>query len=256
MTAFHAYIGVDYSGAGEPGERQAGIQVFRATAGAAGSVGRVAPPRAKATASWSRRELSAWLGEQLFGSAGPVIAGIDHAFSFPESYMRRHGLTTWDAFLKDFEQHWPTRERSVEVLRAGNARTGSNVEMRLADQWSSSAKSVFLFDVQGSVAKSTHAGIPWLAELRRELGEWVHFWPFDGFEVPAGRSVVAEVYPSLVRRRYVRTLRSADEHDAMAVCTWLRERDAAGFLGRYLEPPLTEAERALARLEGWILGVA
>jgi hypothetical protein len=27
------------------------------------------------------------------------------------------------------------------------------------------AKRVFLFDVQGAVAKSTHAGLPWLHEL-------------------------------------------------------------------------------------------
>ena len=28
------------------------------------------------------------------------------------------------------------------------------------------AKSVFHFDVQGSVAKSTHAGLPWIKALR------------------------------------------------------------------------------------------
>lgn len=38
------------------------------------------------------------------------------------------------------------------------------------------AKSVFHFDVQGSVAKSTHSGIPWLRFLRQRLGERVHFW--------------------------------------------------------------------------------
>ena len=253
MAAFHRYIGIDYSGAGEPSDRQPGLQVYRSTPEALAA--RVAPPDTRTTVNWSRRELAGWLTEEIERAEAPVIVGIDHAFSFPASYMQRHGLTTWDAFLEDFDQHWPTRERGVEALRAGNARTGSNVEMRLADQWTSSAKSVFLFDVQGSVAKSTHAGIPWLTQLRRQLGERVHFWPFDGFEVPAGRSVVAEVYPSMVRRRYVRTARSVDEHDAMAVCAWLRERDTAGFLGRYLEPPLTEAERELARLEGWILGV-
>ncbi len=41
----------------------------------------------------------------------------------------------------------------------------------------------------------------------------------------------------------------------MAVCAWLQERDGAGFLEYYFALPLTEAERELARLEGWILGV-
>jgi hypothetical protein len=42
------------------------------------------------------------------------------------------------------------------------------------------AKSVFHFDVQGSVAKSTHAGIPWLRYIRQHAKAPVHFWPFDG----------------------------------------------------------------------------
>jgi hypothetical protein len=46
---------------------------------------------------------------------------------------------------------------------------------------------VFHFDVQGSVAKSTHAGIPWLRFIRRRLGARVHFWHFDGWDIPAGR---------------------------------------------------------------------
>jgi hypothetical protein len=38
----------------------------------------------------------------------------------------------------------------------------------------SSARSVFQFDVQGSVAKSTHAAIPWLKRIREAAGERVH----------------------------------------------------------------------------------
>jgi hypothetical protein len=57
------------------------------------------------------------------------------------------------------------------------------------------------FDVQGSVAKSTHAGLPWLRHLRRECKRSVHFWPFDGWGIPEGSSVVAEIYPSLWTRR-------------------------------------------------------
>ena len=68
---------------------------------------------------------------------------------------------------------------------------------RLTEQRTRGAKSVFHFDVQGQVAKSTHAGIPWLRYLRRQLGTRVHFWPFDGWAMPAGRSAVVEVYPAL-----------------------------------------------------------
>jgi hypothetical protein len=39
---------------------------------------------------------------------------------------------------------------------------GNSRWRRLTEERAGSAKSVFHFDVQGSVAKSTHAGIPWL----------------------------------------------------------------------------------------------
>ena len=81
--------------------------------------------------------------------------------------------------------------------RAGNARW-----RRLTEERAGGAKSVFQFDVQGSVAKSTHAGIPWLRFIRQRLGARVHFWPFDGWDIPAGRSAIAEVYPALWSRNF------------------------------------------------------
>ena len=53
------------------------------------------------------------------------------------------------------------------------------------------------------MAKSTHAD-PWLRFIRHRLGDGVHFWPFDGWEIPAGHSAVAEIYPALMRRSFVR----------------------------------------------------
>jgi hypothetical protein len=144
----------------------------------------------------------------------------------------------------------------VESLREGNKRSGSPSEYRLVDTWSSSAKSVFEFDVQGAVAKSTHAGIPWLVKVRQTLGTKVHFWPLDGSDAPDGKSVIAEVYPSVFRRRYAREERSADEHDAYAAARWLREADERGILDHYVHPPLTAAEKLLAEREGWILGIS
>ncbi|MFM0741658.1 hypothetical protein PQQ51_30850 [Paraburkholderia xenovorans] len=55
---------------------------------------------------------------------------------------------------------------------------------------------MFHFDVQGAVAKSTHSGLPWLLYLHRELGEKVHFWPFDGWDIAPGRSAIVEACPS------------------------------------------------------------
>lgn len=119
----------------------------------------------------------------------------------------------------------------------------------------SRGKSVFHFDVKGSVAKSTHAGIPWLRTLRQQLGSHLHFWPFDGWDIPAGHSVVAEVYPALWKHAYAPEGRTPDQHDAYTVATWLRQADRDGRLQGALHPNLSPPERGIAQVEGWILGV-
>jgi hypothetical protein len=68
---------------------------------------------------------------------------------------------------------------------------------RLTEERAGNPKSIFHFDVQRLVAKSTNFGIPWLRFIRQRIGERVHFWPFDGWDISAGRSVIAEVYPAL-----------------------------------------------------------
>jgi hypothetical protein len=113
---------------------------------------------------WTRRAIAEWLVIQV-SSEKPMLVGIDHAFSFPVQYFERHRLQhDWPSFLEDFQHHWPTdnTKTSVESLRNGNIRTGDASWFRLTEQWTASAKSVFRFDVRGQVAKSTHAGLPWL----------------------------------------------------------------------------------------------
>jgi hypothetical protein len=114
---------------------------------------------------------------------------------------------------------------------------------------------VFHFDAPGSVAKATHAGLPWLRVLRQRLGEKVHFWPFDGWTIPEGRSAVVEVYPSLWNKRFPPGDRNSHQHDAYCVAAWLADEDRSGRLGAYLAPDLSEPERSVAVIEGWILGV-
>ena len=83
----------------------------------------------------------------------------------------------------------------------------------------------------------------------------IHFWPFDGWEIPEGKSVVAEVYPSLWTRRFPRDGRDGDEQAAYAAAAWLQRADLNGSLGTFLHPPLTPDEREVANIEGWILEV-
>lgn len=211
---------------------------------------------------WTRRGLAEWLCNELDRDI-PTLVGIDHAFSFPLAYFERYRLSSnWQDFLVDFQHHWPTDNRNTYVCfiredpsGQGLKRTGERSWLRVTEQWTPTAKSVFGFGVQGEVATSTHAGLPWLLYLRNQCKRPVHFWPFDGWEISEGKSVAAEVYPSLWTRRFPRDDRDGDEQAAYAATAWLQRSDRDGSLSRFLNPNLTAEERGIARIEGWILGV-
>jgi hypothetical protein len=263
-AAFARYIGIDYSGAQTPTANLKGLRVYMA-AGDASPV-EVPPPQSSRTQSprkyWSRKALAEWLVERLAEDA-PTLVGIDHGFSFPLRYFEVHHLKPdWPAFLDDFQRHWPTAEDHTYVdfirdgLRGeGAERMGDARWRRLTELRTGRAKSVFHFDVQGSVAKSTHAGIPWLRFIRQRLGARVHFWPFDGWDIPAGRSAIAEVYPALWSRGFAPEDRTSDQHDAYSIAAWFSRADRDGSLAAFLKPNLTPPERTVAQVEGWILGV-
>ena len=139
---------------------------------------------------------------------------------------------------------------------ARGQRVGRANEFRLTERWTSSTKSVFQFDGQGTVAKSTHSGIPWLRWLREEAGDLIHMWPFDGWQPPPGKAVIVEVYPSIFRNRCTHGNRTGDEQDAFATACWMAKMAERGALARYFAPPLNDIERATAEREGWIMGIA
>lgn len=257
---FDLHFGIDYSGRETPTSRTPALQVYASFDHE--EPRRILSPSSteKTFKNWCRKEIAEWLIEQARKNI-TFIAGIDHGFSFPETYFTRYGITSWSQFLDDFCRYWPTDDDHtyVDFIRHSEDgppdRTGSNKDFRLTEKWTSSAKSVFQFDVQGSVAKSTHAGIPWLRRIRDEVGDKVHFWPFDGWKIPKEQSVIAEVYPSIFSKRYPRGDRTADQQDAYATARWLSESDERGILHGYFEPPLNDEEQRTADLEGWILGI-
>jgi hypothetical protein len=257
--AFDHYIGIDYSGAETPTSSLKGLRVYLADR--TGPPSEVEPPPSPRK-YWTRRGVAEWLVER-FSAGRPAIVGIDHAFSFPLCYFETHCLPpNWPEFLDDFQHHWPTDEDHtyVDFVRdgaAGNgaARSGNSRWRRLTDIRAGAAKSVFHFDVQGSVAKSTHAGLPWLRFIRHKMGGRVHFWPFDGWRIPGGLSTIVEVYPALWSRGFAQEGRTSHQQDAWSVAEWLRRADLDGGLQGFLEPSLSSEDRVVAQVEGWILGV-
>ncbi|MBH2009036.1 MAG: hypothetical protein I8H71_04965 [Xanthomonadaceae bacterium] len=258
MPSFDRYIGIDYSGAETPSASLKGLRVYLASGDAPAS--EVLPPPSPRK-YWTRRGVAEWMAERLAEDV-PTLVGIDHGFSFPLRYFEVHHLPpNWPAFLDDFQHHWPTDDDHtyVDFVRNGSCGNGAarmgNPRWRRTCEERCRGKSVFHFDVQGSVAKSTHAGIPWLRTLRQQLGPRLHFWPFDGWDIPAGHSAVTEVYPALWKHAYAPEDRTPDQHDAYTVATWLRQADRDGRLKDALHPNLSPPERGIAQVEGWILGV-
>jgi hypothetical protein len=66
---------------------------------------------------------------------------------------------------------------------------------------------------------------------------------------------VVEVYPALWNRTFPREERTDDQHDAYSVAEWFRQAASDGRLAGFFDPALTPAERGVAQIEGWILGV-
>ena len=167
---FDRYIGIDYSGAETPTASLKGLRVYLAD--------RLSPPvevlpPPSPRKYWTRRGIAEWLVERFYEDRATLV-GIDHGFSFPLRYFEAHHLIPdWSMFLDDFQRHWPTDNDNtyVDFVRLGNcgngaARTGNTRWRRITEERAGTAKSVFHFDVQGSVAKSTHSGIPWLCVFR------------------------------------------------------------------------------------------
>jgi len=256
--SFRRYIGIDYSGAETPTSSLKGLRVYKASR-------QVVPVEVQPPPSprkyWTRRGIAEWLIKCLSEEV-PTLVGIDHGFSFPLRYFEvNHLVPDWDMFLDDFQRHWPTDEDNTYVdfvrdgLRGnGEARSGNARWRRLTEE-RAGAKSVFHFDVPGSVAKSTHAGLPWLRFLRQKLKSKVHFWPFDGWKIPAGKSALVEVYPSLWNKSFPREELTPDQQDAYAAAAWLRQADLEGNLNKFLKPSLLPGEYPVAEIEGWILGI-
>ena len=254
---FLRFIGIDYSGAETRDASLKGLRVYQAQDGRLPR--EVLPPPGNRK-YWSRRGVAEWLVAMLKDDI-PTIVGIDHGFSMPLAYFERHRLPhDWSSFLDDFCHHWPTDHPNVYVdfvregvLGSGAERMGERNWRRYTEVAAGSAKSVFHFDVQGSVAKSTHSGLPWLRFIRQSLPQ-VHFWPFDGWEPRLNATVIAEVYPRLCSANYEAEDRTPDQHDAYSVTRWLAEATVSGEIDRLLQPPLRGHIKAAAAVEGWILG--
>ena len=222
---FSRYIGIDYSGAQTPTASLKGLRIYAAE-GEAAPVEVLPPPSPRKY--WTRKGVADWLVERLAEDAATLV-GIDHGFSFPLRYFEAHRLEPdWPAFLDDFQRHWPTDEDNtyVDFIRDGTVGNGS-ARMGGA-RWRRLTKCALARRRASFDSTFRPGSSSWLRFIRRRLRPRVHFWPFDGWDIPAGRSAIAEVYPALWNRSYARQDRISDQHDAYSVAAWLSRADSDG----------------------------
>jgi len=152
--SFSRYIGIDYSGAETPSSSLKGIRVYQVSRE---SLPMEVEPLPSPRKYWTHRGLAEWLLERLSEDVATLV-GIDHGFSFPLRYFEVHYLKPdWPIFLDDYQKHWPTdaEQTYVDFVRDGlrgngRARPGNTRWRRITEE-RVGAKSVFHFDVPGSV---------------------------------------------------------------------------------------------------------
>ena len=278
---FERTIGIDYSGAETAFDGIKGLRVFMTEIKKPDEPAYEIPPTS-GEEYWTRRELSKWLIKEL-AEPIPTIAGIDHAFSFPKEYFEENNIPRdWNAFLEDFCKHWPTDKEGVSPNSLRNsrdqmalARCGKCTWLRETEEQCRKRKyppsSVFCFSGSKQVGPSTHAGLPFLLQIRNYFPKSkLHVWPFDGWKVPQGKSCLVEAYPSLYVDDYKKDKKCPqkpelpkkdrtwkDRRDAYAVAMWLRDMDNdKGELQSYLDLESQLPKEALerAKYEGWIIG--
>lgn len=137
-------------------------------------------------------------------------------------------------------------------------------ERRLADTRAPGAKTVWQLAYAGSVGSQALLGIPALERLRGDprLAGHVALWPFEtGLAVPEAPIVLAEIYPSLIRRAVAARRGAYEILDAAQVrvnAAAFAALDRAGGLAPLFAGPadLSPAERRVIETEeAWILGL-
>ncbi len=144
----------------------------------------------------TRRQVVDYLLEKICGG-GPLIIGLDFAFSFPEWYLDEYHLENvqalWAEAAKRGERwlngqtppFWgldgPFKSQPEEVM--------DDLGLRETD-WANGGESVFHVSGGANVGTGTIRGLPHLAEMQN-AGATI--WPFDA-PVPDSPNVI-EIYP-------------------------------------------------------------
>jgi len=262
--------------------------------------GRALEPEYARTRREAVARLAAFIAAEL-DAGRRVLAGFDFPFGYPAGVARHLtgsdsalALRDWlAARIEDaadnannrfhvaaeinrrypgigpFWGHPPTRDFPDIPARetARRRRGGHPPERRIADRRAAGAKTVWQLAYAGSVGSQALVGLPALKRLLDDprLAGRAAVWPLQtGLRAPdtAGTPLVlAEIYPSLLRREVARRRRKGEIPDRAQVrvnAAAFARLDAEGGLAPLFQgaPDLSDEERRrIEKEEAWILGL-
>ena len=299
MPLFHTHIVVDWSARSKPSPaKPTKDAIWWAGARVDGSRVPTLEPQYARTRDDALQCLARLIEDEL-DAGRHVLAGFDFPFGYPEGVAahltgKASALALWDWLAERIEDAPNNANNRYEVAAAINAdytglgpcwgrpgnwsfpnipvrkseRTGQEChpsERRVADQCAEGAKTVWQLAYAGSVGSQVLLGLPALKRLitcPSIVGRAV-VWPLQtGLQTPKEPAVViAEVYPSLLKREISERKREGEIPDCAQVrvnAEAFARLDAGGGLAPLFSgaPFLTPAQRQLIETEeAWILGL-
>ncbi len=294
MTIFHTHVIVDWSARSKPSPARATRDAIWWAVARDGIVDEPAYARTRHDAV---ERLAALIAAEL-DAARRVLIGFDFPFGYPAGVAAHltgeaSALTLWNwlaARIEDTEentnnrfavaeeinrtypgfgpfwgrpQNWPY----PEVPTRESSRTGREAhppERRIADLHAKGAKTIWQLAYAGSVGSQVLLGLPALKRLIADsrLKGRAAVWPFDtGLRAPEAPAVIAEIYPSLLRKEVEARKNEGEIPDAAQVrinAEAIARLDAQEGLGPLFQgaPFLDATERRLIETEeAWILGL-
>ncbi len=297
MPLFETHIIVDWSARSKPSPaRPSPDSIWWAAI----REGCALEPQYERTRHDAVENLAAFIGGEL-NAGRRVLAGFDFPFGYPEGVAARltgrasaPALRDWltariadrpdngnnrFAVAEEMNRCWPGlgpfwgrpsvwHYPEIPVrARDRTCRDGHPSERRIADLRASGAKTVWQLAYAGSVGSQVLVGLPALKRLLEDprIGGRGAVWPFDtGLQAPDTREtpfVIAEIYPSLLRKEIARRRRDGEVPDRAQVrvnAAAFARLDRRGGLAPLFEGAcgLSPDEcRAVVEEEAWILGL-
>ena len=294
MTIFHTHVIVDWSARSKPSPA---LPTKDAIWWAVARDGIVDEPAYARTRHDAVERLAALIAAEL-DAARQVLIGFDFPFGYPAGVAahltgQASALALWNwlaVLIEDAGDNTNNRFAVAEEInrtypglgpfwgRPGtwpypevptreSSRTGREAhppERRIADHRAIGAKTVWQLAYAGSVGSQVLLGLPALKRLMEDprLKDRLAVWPFDtGLRAPQAPAVIAEIYPSLLRREVKEHKNEGEIPDAAQVrinAEAFARLDALGGLGPLFQgaPFLDATERRIIETEeAWILGL-